>query len=128
MDTSSDESGTNVKPQVIRNYDGTDIVLPGDARKVLRPSENPILAERAGHDIVTTDGTTLLGADDKALGARSPTSRRTPRSSTLPSVSASRSTRRWAAVSITRHQDSADFATRLTARDRPNRRRFLHRR
>jgi tripeptide aminopeptidase len=66
MDTSSDESGTNVKPQVIRNYDGTDIVLPGDPRKVLRPSENPILAERAGHDIVTTDGTTLLGADDKA--------------------------------------------------------------
>jgi tripeptide aminopeptidase len=66
MDTSSDESGTNVKPQVIRNYDGGDIVLPGDPRKVLRPSENPILAERAGHDIVTTDGTTLLGADDKA--------------------------------------------------------------
>src|SRR5439155_6951306 len=66
MDTSSDESGTNVKPQVIRNYDGGDIVLPGDPRKVLRPSENPILAERKGHDIVTTDGTTLLGADDKA--------------------------------------------------------------
>jgi tripeptide aminopeptidase len=66
MDTSSDESGTNVKPQVIRNYDGGDIVLPGDPRKVLRPSENPILAERAGHDIVTTDGTTLLGGDDKA--------------------------------------------------------------
>ena len=38
MDTSSDESGTNVKPQVIRNYDGADIVLPGDPRKVLRPS------------------------------------------------------------------------------------------
>ena len=66
MDTSSDESGTNVKPQVIRNYDGGDIVLPGDPRKVLRPGENPILAERTGHDIVTTDGTTLLGADDKA--------------------------------------------------------------
>jgi tripeptide aminopeptidase len=66
MDTSSDESGANVKPQVIRNYDGADIVLPGDPRKVLRPSENPILADRAGHDIVTTDGTTLLGADDKA--------------------------------------------------------------
>jgi tripeptide aminopeptidase len=66
MDTSADESGTNVKPQVIRNYDGGDIVLPGDPRKVLRPSENPILAERTGHDIVTTDGTTLLGADDKA--------------------------------------------------------------
>ena len=66
LDTSADEVGTNVKPQVIRNYDGSDIVLPGDPRKVLRPSENPILAERTGHDIVTTDGTTLLGADDKA--------------------------------------------------------------
>ena len=66
MDTSSDESGTDVRPQVIRDYDGGDIVLPGDPRKVLRASENPILAERAGHDIVTTDGTTLLGADDKA--------------------------------------------------------------
>ena len=66
MDTSSDESGTNVKPQVVRGYDGGDIVLPGDPRKVLRASENPHLAERKGHDIVTTDGTTLLGADDKA--------------------------------------------------------------
>jgi tripeptide aminopeptidase len=66
MDTSSDESGANVKPQVVRNYDGGDIVLPGDTRKVLRAEENPHLAERAGHDIVTTDGTTLLGADDKA--------------------------------------------------------------
>jgi tripeptide aminopeptidase len=66
MDTSSDESGTDVQPQVIRDYDGGDIVLPGDPRKVLRATENPILAERAGHDIVTTDGTTLLGADDKA--------------------------------------------------------------
>jgi tripeptide aminopeptidase len=66
MDTSSDESGANVKPQVVRSYDGGDIVLPGDPRKVLRASENPHLAERTGHDIVTTDGTTLLGADDKA--------------------------------------------------------------
>ena len=66
MDTSSDESGANVKPQVVRDYDGGDIVLPGDRRKVLRAAENPLLAERAGHDVVTTDGTTLLGADDKA--------------------------------------------------------------
>jgi tripeptide aminopeptidase len=66
IDTSQDESGAGVKPQVVRNWDGTDIVLPGDPDKVLRPSENPILAERVGHDIVTTDGTTLLGADDKA--------------------------------------------------------------
>jgi len=66
MDTSPDESGTNVKPQVVRDWDGRDIVLPGDPRMVLRAEENPILAERVGHDIVTTDGTTLLGADDKA--------------------------------------------------------------
>jgi tripeptide aminopeptidase len=66
MDTSQDESGANVNPQVVRAWDGSDIVLPGDADKVLRTSENPILAQRAGHDIVTTDGTTLLGADDKA--------------------------------------------------------------
>ena len=66
MDTSQDESGANVQPQVVRSWDGGDIVLPGDPDKVLRASENPILAERVGHDIVTTDGTTLLGADDKA--------------------------------------------------------------
>jgi tripeptide aminopeptidase len=66
MDTSQDESGTNVQPQVVRSWDGGDIVLPGDPDKVLRVDENPILAARAGHDIVTTDGTTLLGADDKA--------------------------------------------------------------
>ncbi|MFL5950333.1 MAG: peptidase T [Gaiellaceae bacterium] len=66
VDTSEDESGTDVKPQVVRNWDGSDIVLPGDPDKVLRAGENPILAQRIGHDIVTTDGTTLLGADDKA--------------------------------------------------------------
>jgi len=66
MDTSQDESGTNVQPQVVKSWDGSDIVLPGDPDKVLRASENPILAGRVGHDIVTTDGTTLLGADDKA--------------------------------------------------------------
>jgi tripeptide aminopeptidase len=66
MDTSQDESGANVQPQVIRGWDGSDIALPGDPDKVLRVDENPILAARAGHDIVTTDGTTLLGADDKA--------------------------------------------------------------
>src|SRR3954452_23490965 len=66
MDTSQDESGANVDPQLVRNWDGSDIVLPGDSDKVLRADENPILAERVGHDIVTTDGTTLLGADDKA--------------------------------------------------------------
>jgi tripeptide aminopeptidase len=66
MDTSQDESGAGVQPQVVRNWDGSDIVLTGDPDKVLRVDENPILAARVGHDIVTTDGTTLLGADDKA--------------------------------------------------------------
>jgi tripeptide aminopeptidase len=65
VDTSPDESGTNVQPQVIR-YTGGDIQLPGDPRSVIRPSESLVLAEKVGHDIVTTDGTTLLGADDKA--------------------------------------------------------------
>jgi tripeptide aminopeptidase len=66
MDTSQDESGANVRPQVVRNWDGSDIVLPEDREKVLRVDENPILAARIGHDVVTTAGTTLLGADDKA--------------------------------------------------------------
>ena len=65
VDTSPDESGTNVQPQVVR-YTGGDIELPGDPRSVIRPSESLMLAEKVGHDIVTTDGTTLLGADDKA--------------------------------------------------------------
>src|SRR5919108_2869966 len=66
MDTSEDESGANVRPHVVRNWDGRDIMLPGNPRKVLRPQEQRVLAQRVGHDIVTTDGTTLLGADDKA--------------------------------------------------------------
>ncbi|WP_027486339.1 peptidase T [Allorhizobium undicola] len=66
MDTAPDFSGTNVKPQVLRNYQGGDIVLPGDTSRVIRVSENPELARQIGKDIVTTDGTTLLGADDKA--------------------------------------------------------------
>jgi tripeptide aminopeptidase len=65
VDTSPDESGTNVQPQVVR-YEGGDIQLPGDPRQAIRPSESTLLADRVGHDIVTTDGTTLLGADDKA--------------------------------------------------------------
>jgi len=66
VDTSPDESGAGVSPQVVRGYDGDDIQLPGDPRQAIRPSESTLLAERVGHDIVTTDGTTLLGADDKA--------------------------------------------------------------
>jgi tripeptide aminopeptidase len=66
VDTSPDESGANVKPQVVERYDGADIQLPGNPKQVLSPSESKLLTERIGHDIVTTDGTTLLGADDKA--------------------------------------------------------------
>jgi tripeptide aminopeptidase len=66
VDTSPDESGANVKPQVVRDYDGGEIPLPGNPRQALSPAESALLAERVGDDIVTTDGTTLLGADDKA--------------------------------------------------------------
>ncbi|AWC24799.1 Peptidase T [Aminobacter sp. MSH1] len=66
MDTAPDFTGTGVKPQVIRNYAGGDIVLPGDPSRVIRVSEHPELNNQIGNDIVTTDGTTLLGADDKA--------------------------------------------------------------
>jgi tripeptide aminopeptidase len=66
VDTSPDESGADVDPQVVRDYDGGDLQLPGDARQAIRPSESTVLADKVGHDIVTTDGRTLLGADDKA--------------------------------------------------------------
>jgi tripeptide aminopeptidase len=66
MDTSPDCSGANVRPQVVRNYQGGDIVLPADPSQVIRFSEHPALASQIGHDIITTDGTTLLGADNKA--------------------------------------------------------------
>jgi tripeptide aminopeptidase len=66
MDTSPDCTGTNVKPQVVRDYRGGDIVLPGDPRQVIRVADHPALKDQIGHDIITTDGTTLLGADDKA--------------------------------------------------------------
>lgn len=66
LDTSPDVTGANVKPQVIENYQGGDIVLPGDTSVVIRESENPSISSCTGHTIVTTDGTTLLGADDKA--------------------------------------------------------------
>jgi tripeptide aminopeptidase len=66
VDTSPDESGANVRPQVVERYDGGDIQLPGNPKQVLSPNESKLLTERVGHDIVTTDGTTLLGADDKA--------------------------------------------------------------
>jgi tripeptide aminopeptidase len=66
LDTSPETSGHNVRPIVHHNYDGGDIVLPGDASKVLRAGENPELASLKGCTIITSDGTTLLGADDKA--------------------------------------------------------------
>ncbi|MBS0535499.1 MAG: peptidase T [Proteobacteria bacterium] len=66
MDTSPDCSGANVKPQIVRNYQGGDIILPGDTTQVIRAAEHPSLAHQTGHDIVTSDGTTLLGADNKA--------------------------------------------------------------
>jgi tripeptide aminopeptidase len=66
VDTSPDVTGTNVDPQVHRAYDGGRIELPADPSVVLDPAELPLLATKVGHDIVSTDGTTLLGADDKA--------------------------------------------------------------
>ncbi|WP_315799692.1 peptidase T [Bradyrhizobium sp. SZCCHNS3002] len=66
MDTSPDCSGANVKPQIVRNYQGGDIVLPADPSQIIRVAEHPALKDQIGSDIVTTDGTTLLGADNKA--------------------------------------------------------------
>ena len=66
MDTSPDCTGANVKPQIVRDYQGGDIVLPADPSQVIRFAEHPSLAHQIGHDIITTDGTTLLGADNKA--------------------------------------------------------------
>ncbi|MBV9980134.1 peptidase T [Bradyrhizobium sp.] len=66
MDTSPDCTGKNVKPQIVKNYGGGDIVLPGDPSQVIRAAEHPALADQVGNDIITTDGTTLLGADNKA--------------------------------------------------------------
>jgi tripeptide aminopeptidase len=64
VDTAGEASGANVKPQRVR-YDGGEIVL-GDSGQVIRPGESPELANHVGHELITTDGTTLLGADDKA--------------------------------------------------------------
>ncbi len=66
LDTSPETSGHNVHPIVHTNYDGGDIVLPGDKTKVLRVADNPELIPLQGCTLITTDGTTLLGADDKA--------------------------------------------------------------
>ena len=66
MDTSPDCSGTDVKPRIIENYDGTDIVLDAEEGIVTKVSQFPELLHHKGEDIIVTDGHTLLGADDKA--------------------------------------------------------------
>lgn len=65
MDTAMDASGRDIKPQLIKNYDGGDVVL-GTSGNVLSAAEFPHLAGLKGRTLITTDGTTLLGADDKA--------------------------------------------------------------
>ena len=66
VDTSPDASGRDIKPQFIRDYDGSDIPLPGVPGLALRVSDFPELLDYKGQTLITTDGTTLLGADDKA--------------------------------------------------------------
>lgn len=66
FDTSPDFSGANVKPQIIKNYDGGDIILNAEQNIVLSPSYFKDLLQYKGQTLITTDGTTLLGADDKA--------------------------------------------------------------
>ena len=66
MDTAPNISGANVKPQLIENYQGGDIKLPNNTEEAITEADNPNLKECIGHTIITTDGTTLLGADDKA--------------------------------------------------------------
>lgn len=66
MDTSPDVTGKDVKPQVVKNYRGGDIILPADPSQVIRFAEHPALKNQIGNDIITSDGATLLGADNKA--------------------------------------------------------------
>ncbi|MCD0466172.1 peptidase T [Flavobacterium sp. ENC] len=66
FDTSPDFSGANVKPQIIENYDGKDIILNAEKNIILSPNYFKDLLQYKGQTIITTDGTTLLGADDKA--------------------------------------------------------------
>jgi tripeptide aminopeptidase len=66
MDTSPEVSGANVMPIIHKNYQGGDIVLPKDPNQVISVAKNPILKQMIGDDIITADGTTLLGSDDKA--------------------------------------------------------------
>ena len=66
MDTSPEEPGENVNPQIIKNYNGGNILLPNNPELFISPIETPALKRFIGSDIITTDGTTLLGGDDKA--------------------------------------------------------------
>jgi tripeptide aminopeptidase len=66
LDTSPETSGAGVKPQVIEDFSGDDIVLPGDPGRVIRAADDPELPSYRGRTLITSDGTTLLGADDKA--------------------------------------------------------------
>jgi len=66
MDSSPDYSGENVKPQLVRNYEGQDLVLNASQELILSPADFPDLLRYLGQDLITTDGNTLLGADDKA--------------------------------------------------------------
>jgi tripeptide aminopeptidase len=66
LDTSPEHTAEQVNPVIHRNYDGNDIVLPKDARQIIKNDYFPELAKMAGKDIITGDGTTLLGADNKA--------------------------------------------------------------
>ncbi len=66
VDTSPDAPGAEVRPHVHRAYEGGPIALPGDPSVVLDPDRQPALREAVGHDLLTSDGTTLLGSDDKA--------------------------------------------------------------
>lgn len=66
LDTATDFTGKNVSPQVIENYDGADIVLNKEKQIILKPTDYPNLKNYQGQTLITTDGTTLLGADNKA--------------------------------------------------------------
>lgn len=66
LDTSPDMSGANVKPRIVEKYDGKDIILNKENNVILSPQMFPELLKHTGEDLIVTDGTTLLGADDKA--------------------------------------------------------------
>lgn len=66
VDTATDFTGKNVNPQIVENYDGNDIILNKELSVVLSPKDFPSLSNYVGHTLITTDGTTLLGADDKS--------------------------------------------------------------